>query len=183
MSSQKLHTTLAAIFFSLLLGVSMFLGCSRYETRVIMCTAYCGCGECNGYTRGHWWLLKLDFWNRYYNYGKSKGEPYDPHTASGDRLRLYHPGLFSFDTLLHPWWLPFRAAFPWLWLPQDGTIAADTRYYPFGTRMYIPGWGWGCVTDVGGAIKGPDHVDLYMFTHGQTNAWGRPSIEVRIQRP
>lgn len=182
MASSKYKPILLAALFAFLLGATLFLGCAQYETRSILCTAYCGCGECNGYTRGTWWCLYLDFWDRYYAYGKQKGEPYDPHTANGDRLRLYHPGLVSFDSLIHPWYLPFRAAFPWLWLQQDGTIAADTRYYPFGTRMYIPGWGWGRVTDVGGAIKGPAHIDLFMLTHGRTDDWGRRTIEVRIER-
>jgi hypothetical protein len=56
--------------------------------------------------------------------------------------------------------IPVRTVFPWLWLQGDGTIAADTKYYPFGTRMYVPGWGWGMVTDRGSAIKGPDRIDL-----------------------
>src|SRR5690348_10535573 len=58
---------LAAIFAS---------GCTRTEKRTILATAYCGCGECNGYTRGHWYFLWLDFWNRVYTYGTHKGEPY-----------------------------------------------------------------------------------------------------------
>ena len=43
-----------------------------------------------------------------------------------------------------------------------GTIAADTRYYPFGTIMFIPDYGWGRVEDIGGAIKGM-HIDLYFL--------------------
>lgn len=40
--------------------------------------------------------------------------------------------------------LPARLLFfPWRLLPRHGTIAADTTYYPFGTRMFVPGYGWG----------------------------------------
>ena len=38
-------------------------------------------------------------------------------------------------------------------MAKVGTIAADTSVYPFGTIMYIPGYGYGEVQDVGGAIK------------------------------
>ncbi len=36
----------------------------------------------------------------------------------------------------------------------SGSIAADRKYYPLGTRMYVDGYGMGSVQDVGGAIKG-----------------------------
>ena len=42
-----------------------------------------------------------------------------------------------------------------------GTIAADTRYYPFGTIMHVPGYGWGKVHDIGSSIKG-QHIDLFL---------------------
>lgn len=45
--------------------------------------------------------------------------------------------------------------FPLYLLPLDGTIAADTKYYPFGTRMEIPDYGQGVVEDRGGPKKGP----------------------------
>lgn len=55
---------------------------------------------------------------------------------------------------------------------RRGTIAADTRLYPFGTVMYIDGYGYGRVEDRGGAIKG-DHVDLYFRSHEEALEWGR----------
>ncbi|MBN2164125.1 MAG: 3D domain-containing protein [Pontiellaceae bacterium] len=63
-----------------------------------------------------------------------------------------------------------------------GTIAADTRYYPFGTIMYIPGYGWGRVEDIGGDIKGM-HVDLFFPTHREALEWGREWKTVRIWKP
>jgi 3D (Asp-Asp-Asp) domain-containing protein len=86
------------------------------------------------------------------------------------------------DTVTHPWKIPHRVALPWLWLPEDGTIAADTRYYPFGTRMKIPGYGWGVVSDRGGAIKGPERLDLYFDSHKDALRWGRRRVKVRIER-
>lgn len=78
--------------------------------------------------------------------------------------------------------LPLRLL-PWSWFPEDGTIAADTRYYPFGTRMYVPGYGWGTVEDRGGAIKGRDRIDLFFDSHDDALLWGRKKVEVRIEYP
>ncbi len=63
-----------------------------------------------------------------------------------------------------------------------GTIAADTRRYPFGTIMHIPGYGWGRVEDVGGAIKG-EHIDLFFPSHRQALEWGREHKDVKVWKP
>jgi 3D (Asp-Asp-Asp) domain-containing protein len=63
-----------------------------------------------------------------------------------------------------------------------GTIAADTRLYPFGTIMYIEGYGYGKVEDRGGAIKG-QHVDLFFRTHQEALEWGRKTLEVKVWYP
>lgn len=143
-------------------------------------TAYCGCGECCGWERGSWKYLKLDLWNRYVSAGPNAGAPYSGKTASGTYPREPQPGLVSADTLLHPWMMPFRLLFPWLWLPHDGTIAADTAYYPFGTRMWVPGYGYGVVEDRGGAIKGARRLDLFIDSHRRARRWGRKQSEVVI---
>ncbi|MBW1671032.1 MAG: 3D domain-containing protein [Deltaproteobacteria bacterium] len=59
---------------------------------------------------------------------------------------------------MKPGWIKQRNFFPRFLMPRDGTIAADTRYYVFGVRMYIPDYGWGVVEDRGSAIKGPDRI-------------------------
>lgn len=64
---------------------------------------------------------------------------------------------------------------------RPGTIAADTRHYPFGTIMYIEGYGYGRVEDRGGAIKGQS-IDLYFRTHKQALEWGRKQMPVRVWR-
>lgn len=65
---------------------------------------------------------------------------------------------------------------------KKGTIAADTRYYPFGTRMVIPGYGVGTVEDRGGAIKGPSRIDLFFNSHQEALQWGRKRVRVKVWR-
>lgn len=64
---------------------------------------------------------------------------------------------------------------------KPGTIAADTSVFPFGTRMNIPGYGWGTVEDRGGAIKG-GKIDLFFKTHKQALDWGRQTVTVEVKR-
>ncbi len=65
---------------------------------------------------------------------------------------------------------------------KKGTIAADTRYYPFGTVFYVPGYGYGKVHDRGGKIKGLTHIDLYFNSHQKALNWGRKTLKVNIYR-
>lgn len=65
---------------------------------------------------------------------------------------------------------------------KSGTIAADTSVFPFGTRMKVPGYGWGTVEDRGGAIKG-GKIDLFFKTHKQALEWGRQTVTVEVVRP
>jgi 3D (Asp-Asp-Asp) domain-containing protein len=62
---------------------------------------------------------------------------------------------------------------------QPGTIAADTRLYPFGTIMHVPGYGYGMVEDRGSAIKGR-HIDLYFRSHRAAEQWGKQKLAVRV---
>ena len=55
---------------------------------------------------------------------------------------------------------------------QKGTIAADTKHYSFGTKMYVPGYGYGAVHDIGGEIKGRNRIDVFFRNHNQALAWG-----------
>jgi len=64
---------------------------------------------------------------------------------------------------------------------KPGTIAADTTVFSFGTRMKIPGYGWGTVEDRGGAIKG-GKIDLFFKTHKQALEWGRQTVTVEVVR-
>jgi 3D (Asp-Asp-Asp) domain-containing protein len=59
-----------------------------------------------------------------------------------------------------------------------GTVAADASL-PFGTILFIPGYGYGRVEDRGGAIKG-DKLDLWFPTHDMAKQWGRKKLTVKI---
>lgn len=169
----------------LLLLFGQLAGCARPPlTRVMEVTAYCGCGSCCNWQRGSWYWLYLDFWNRTIASGPRAGAPYSGLTASGTFPRQVQPGLLSLDSLRRPWLIPPRLLFfPWFFLPEDGTIAADTDYYPFGTRMLVPGYGWGVVEDRGSAIKGPTRLDLYFRSHTRALEWGRQKLPVEIWPP
>lgn len=65
---------------------------------------------------------------------------------------------------------------------RKGTLAADTTRYPFGTRMYVPGYGWGVVQDRGRAIKG-DRLDVFFGSHKKALEWGRQRLEVDVYFP
>ena len=64
---------------------------------------------------------------------------------------------------------------------RKGTIAADTTKYPFGTKMYVPGYGWGEVHDIGSAIKG-NHIDIFFRSHKAAMKWGRKVLVVTVIR-
>ena len=173
------------MIIALLMGASISLsacGASK-EKRTIEVTAYCGCGSCTGWQRGTGKCLRLDFWNKTISTGSQKGQPYSGLTASGTKPRQPRPGLISVDSLVQPWMIPVRIIFfPWLLLPQDGTIAADTSHYPFGTRMFVPGYGYGVVEDRGSAIKGPGIIDIYYKSHTRALQWGRQKVTVTVYR-
>jgi len=64
---------------------------------------------------------------------------------------------------------------------KHGTIAADISIYPYGTKMKVPGYGWGVVHDTGSAIKG-NRIDLFFSTHEEALKWGRKTIIVTVIR-
>ena len=61
---------------------------------------------------------------------------------------------------------------------QGVTVAADTRFFPFGTKLEIDGKIY-IVQDRGGAIKG-NYIDLFFNTHQQALNFGRQTKEVTI---
>ena len=62
---------------------------------------------------------------------------------------------------------------------KKGTIAADTSIFPFGTVMYVPGYGYGRVEDRGSGIKGY-RIDLYFRSHRDALQWGRAKKKVTV---
>ncbi|EHB67983.1 MULTISPECIES: 3D domain-containing protein [Paenibacillus] len=60
------------------------------------------------------------------------------------------------------------------------TIAADPDVFPLGSILYIPGYGYGIVADIGSAIKGRK-IDLYFATTKQVfQEWGKKDVEVQV---
>ncbi len=182
MEMKKLTNNFFILLLISFLTIFLFSGCAKHNiSKKIEVTGYCGCGKCCGWERGSMLFLKLDFWKRYITGGPQKGQEYSGLTASGTKPHEIQPGLFSMDSLKRPWMIPIRIVFfPWLFLPKDGTLAADTRFYPFGTRMYIPGYGYGVVEDRGSAIKGPYRIDAYFDSHQDALEWGRETVSVEI---
>ena len=62
-----------------------------------------------------------------------------------------------------------------------GTAAADTQFYPFGTVLYVPDYGYATVEDRGGAIKGPHRLDLWFPSAREARKWGRrKNVQVTV---
>ena len=176
------HLIYSVLLLCLLL---LFSGCGKKPvSKVLTATAYCGCSVCCSWERGSSKYLHLDFWNRYVSEGKERGREYTGKTAAGTDPQEPQEGLLSIDSIRRPYMIPVRTIlFPWYFSAEKGTIAADTRYYPFGTEMYVPGYGWGRVEDRGGAIKGPNRIDLYFDSHDDALQWGRRKVNVKIYKP
>ncbi len=60
-----------------------------------------------------------------------------------------------------------------------GVIAVDPSVIPLGTRLYVPGYGYGVAADTGGAIKG-NKIDLCFDTRAEALAWGRRTVTITI---
>jgi len=53
-----------------------------------------------------------------------------------------------------------------------GTCAVDPSVIPYGTKLYIEGYGFAVANDCGGAVKG-HIIDLYMNSTAECIQWGR----------
>lgn len=170
------RAALALVLSASLLALAT--GCAHVEHRQMVVTAYDPGAESCGWRRG-----RLLFWRKYVAAGPHAGARYTGRTASGTMPKGPRPGLLSWDTVRHPWMAPVRVVFFWNLLPRKGTIAADTRHYPFGTVIYVPGWGWGVVEDRGSAIQGEGHIDLFFPSRRKALAWGSRRLRVKVVRP
>lgn len=63
-----------------------------------------------------------------------------------------------------------------------GAVAVDPRIIPLGSKIYIPGYGWGTALDTGGAIKG-NSIDIWMPTYSQCMQWGVREITIKVVKP
>jgi 3D (Asp-Asp-Asp) domain-containing protein len=60
-----------------------------------------------------------------------------------------------------------------------GTIAVDNRFIPMGTRLYVPGYGFGRAADRGGAIRGR-RIDVWMSSCKAARDWGVRRLFVKV---
>ncbi len=60
-----------------------------------------------------------------------------------------------------------------------GVVAVDPSVIPYGTQVYIPGYGVAVAADTGGAIVG-DRIDLCMESYGEAIGFGRRTVKVYI---
>ncbi|MEG2542910.1 MAG: G5 domain-containing protein [Christensenellaceae bacterium] len=63
--------------------------------------------------------------------------------------------------------------------PSIGTVAA--KAFPYGTKLYIPGYGYGRVEDTGGFAS--NVIDVYMgdqSSEAACNAWGRKTLTITV---
>lgn len=62
---------------------------------------------------------------------------------------------------------------------QLGTVAVDPRVIPMGSKIYIPGYGWGRAVDTGGAIQGRK-IDVWLPTLSQCLQWGVRDVTITV---
>ncbi len=60
-----------------------------------------------------------------------------------------------------------------------GIVAVDPSVIPLGTRLYLPGYGYGVAADTGGAIKG-NKIDVCFDSLDQARAWGRRTVTITV---
>lgn len=62
---------------------------------------------------------------------------------------------------------------------KKGIIAVDPKVIPYGTKVYIPGYGMAIAGDTGGAIKG-NRIDLCYETKSEAFGWGVKNITIYV---
>ena len=58
-----------------------------------------------------------------------------------------------------------------------GIIAVDPQVIPFGTRVWVEGFGWLSAEDRGGAIRG-NKIDILMASRQDALRWGRREVRI-----
>lgn len=59
------------------------------------------------------------------------------------------------------------------------TVSVDPTIIPFGTYLYIEGYGYAVAADKGSAIQG-NEVDVYFDSSSECSNWGRQNVKVTI---
>ena len=60
-----------------------------------------------------------------------------------------------------------------------GVIAADYSVIPYGSIVYVEGYGYAVVLDCGGDIKGK-RIDVWFPEYNTCKNWGRKIVKVKI---
>lgn len=60
-----------------------------------------------------------------------------------------------------------------------GIVAVDPTVIPLGSKLFVPGYGYGIAADVGGAVKG-NRVDLGFNSRSAALQWGRRRVVLRV---
>lgn len=61
--------------------------------------------------------------------------------------------------------------------PQYGVVAVDTSVIPFGTRIYVDGYGFATALDRGSDIRG-NRIDLFFESESEAMSWGLRPVKV-----
>ena len=57
--------------------------------------------------------------------------------------------------------------------PKVGMCAVDTSMFPYGTKLFIPGYGYAVAEDTGGFVEwGGSQIDLFMNSESECRRWG-----------
>lgn len=59
------------------------------------------------------------------------------------------------------------------------TVSVDPNVIPFGTYLYIEGYGYAVAADSGNAIKG-NVIDVYFDSSSECDDWGRRTAKVTV---
>jgi len=59
------------------------------------------------------------------------------------------------------------------------TVSVDPNVIPFGTMLYIEGYGYAVAADTGSAING-NELDLYFNSSSECYNWGRKTVKVTV---
>jgi len=120
---------------------------------------------------GRYWAETSCQGKAYYGTTSMLTKPTEP------RPWIIHPSVLSKPKTLLYRLLTFK------WRPMHGTIAADHEHFHYGTKFYIPGYGWGEVEDKGGAIMGDTRLDLFFKSRKEALQWGRKQVKCLMIHP
>ena len=59
------------------------------------------------------------------------------------------------------------------------TVSVDPNVIPFGTYLYVEGYGYAVAADTGSAING-NELDLYFNSSSECYDWGRKNVKVTV---